>query len=236
MCDTAVDVAADLEQATHEIRPCITGLACQQGKTRPNTTGMAYRLTEADNTVDAVLQGVLEDTQQWADTAEASSTGHKQQEAYTLSELQSKTGAEHAPHETLAGTGQQQLTVPAAPTALGAPSHMPHVMSAMNPLFLPAKPNRPQSGQLQKTLSAMSQQLSALEHSMQQLPDEDAVCTPAGPLSAPSAELIATADSSRQLGACDEGFLCAACSSLGIVGIVQLSKLIVTQQHINQHP
>lgn len=185
---------------------------------------MAYRLTEAEDTVDAVLQGVLDDTQQWADTAQASFTGHKQQEAYTLSELQPTHGTEQAPQAQLAGTGQQQLTVSAARTALDAPSQLPHVMSAMNPLFLPAKPSRPQSGLLQRTLSAMGQQLAALEHSMQQLPDEDAIGTPAGPLSAPSAEAITTADSSQQQRAFSEAFLRAACSSHGNIGIVQTAR------------
>ena len=174
---------------------------------------MAYRLTEAEDAVDAVLQGVLDDTQHWADSAQASSAGHKQQDPQTLSERQITHDAEQAPQEPMEGMGQQQLITPAAPSAPQALSHLPPVMSAMNPLFLSAKPSRPQSGQLQKTLSAMSQQLSALEHSMQQFPDQDAIGTPAGPLSAPSAEDIATADLQQQQGAFSKCLSCAGCCS-----------------------
>lgn len=164
------------------------------------TAGMDHRLTEAEDTVDAVLQGVLDDTQQWADTAQASSTGHNQQEEQASSELQFAHGADKAPQEILAGISQVTLPVPVAATAPDAVSHLPPVMSAMNPLFLPAKPNRPQSAQLQRTLSAMCQQLSALEHSMQQLPDEGAIETPAQPPSAPSTEVIASTDFSLAQG------------------------------------
>ncbi|KAL0052871.1 hypothetical protein WJX82_009039 [Trebouxia sp. C0006] len=51
----------------------------------------------------------------------------------------------------------------------------------MNPLFQPAQVVRPQSAQLQHTLSSMQRQLSALENSMQQPPGIEADGnTPAG--------------------------------------------------------
>ena len=158
---------------------------------------MDLGVTEADETVEAVLEGVLEDTQQWADledTREATSV-HQQPWPQFLPGLQRAGTADQS---SLAGSASPQLSVPSAATVPDALSHMPPVLSAINPLFMPAQPRRPQSAQLQQTLSAMCDQLSALEDSMQ--PEESAAGTSARPLSMQSAEVIATADLSHQEG------------------------------------
>ena len=176
---------------------------------------MEYRLTEAEETIDAVLQGVIDDTQQWAaqaaDARESSSVLHQHQGPLSVPELQ-PAGSADQPLERL--FGHPQLGAPGAATAPDALSQISPVLSAINPLFLPAQASRPQSAQLQQTLSSMSQQLSALEDSMQQPPDESVVGTPARPLSAQSADTRATANLSQQQGALSTGCLCASCSVL----------------------
>ena len=49
----------------------------------------------------------------------------------------------------------------------GPSSHISPVSSAINPLFQPSQPNRPQSAQIQQTLTSLTKQLSDLEASMQ---------------------------------------------------------------------
>ena len=167
---------------------------------------MDFGLIEADETVEAVLQGVITEAQQWAaietDTREATSE-HQQQSPQFSPGLQHFGSADQAPLEVLAGSASPQLTlansVPDA-TAPDALSHMPPVLSAINPLFLPAQPRRPQSAQLQQTLSAMCDQLSALEDSIQHLPEEVAAGTPAGTHSPQSVRVGATADLLQQRG------------------------------------
>lgn len=148
---------------------------------------------EAAEAVDAVFQGVLDDTQQWAALQSGASPVHHQQTPQLLPEPQQVDSADQAPQALLAGPASSQLSVPPLP-------HMSPVNSAINPLFLPAQSSRPQSAQLQQTLSAMSDQLSALEESMQQLPEEGAAGTPARPLSGQLAEMKAMADLSLQPG------------------------------------
>ena len=154
---------------------------------------MDFVLTEADENVEAVLQGVLDETQQWAtreiDSREATSV-QQQQRAKISPKLQRAGSADQAPLGPLAGSASPQLSVSGAETASDALSHMPPVLSAIDPLFLPAQPVGPQSAQLQQTLSAMCDQLAALEDSMQHLPEEGAAGTPC-PLSVQSAEVTA---------------------------------------------
>lgn len=159
---------------------------------------MDLGLTEAAETVEAVLQGVLDDTQQWAaletDIREATSV-YQQTRSKISPGFQQAGNADQSP---LAGSASPQLSAPCAVTVPDALSHMPPVLSAINPLFLAAQPRRPQSAQLQQTLSAMCDQLAALEDSMQ--PEEGAAGTPARPLPAHPSEVTATADLSQQQG------------------------------------
>lgn len=157
---------------------------------------------EAAEDVDAVLQGVLDDTQQWAALQSRISSVHQRQMPLSLSEPQQAdcTCDDQAPQALLAGSASSQLSVPRVATAPDPSPHMSPVTSAINPLFLPAQSSRPQSAQLQQTLSAMSDQLTALEESMQHLPEDGAAGTPAGTVSAQSAEVKAIAALSQQQG------------------------------------
>ena len=165
---------------------------------------MGFGLTEADETVEAVLQGVLDETQRRADletnNREANSV-HQEQRQQVSPRLQRAGSADQAPLGLLAGSASLQLGVPTVEAAPDDLSHMPPVLSAINPLFLPPQPGRPPSAQLQQTLSAMCDQLAALEDSMQHLPEESPAGTPARSLSAQLTQVKATADLSQQQGA-----------------------------------
>lgn len=157
--------------------------------------------SEAAEAVDAVLQGVLDDTQQWAARDSRTSPVHQQQKPLVLPEPQQADGADQALQPLLAGPASSPLSAPHAASAPAPSPPMSPVISAINPLFLPAQSSRPQSAQLQKTLSAMCDQLSALEESMQQLPKDGAASTAARRLSVQPAEVKAMADLSQQPGA-----------------------------------
>ena len=110
---------------------------------------------EAAEDVDAVLQGVLADTQQWAALQSRISSVHQRQMPLSLSEPQQADCRcdDQAPQALLAGSASSQLSVPRVATAPDPSPHMSPVTSAINPLFLPAQSSRPQSAQLQQTLS-----------------------------------------------------------------------------------
>lgn len=130
---------------------------------------MYSALIEAEYTVDAVLQEVIDSTQQWSD--------HDADDTQSfVSQRTLQSGYEHRQNFSTDQDSQRPATIlDATDTRLyGSAVHsdglssMSQVVSAVNPLFLPAEPSRPQSAQLQQTLSAMSRQLPALEASMQQ--------------------------------------------------------------------
>ncbi len=140
------------------------------------TTGrlaMEHSLTDAEETVNAVLEEVLDDAQHWR------SLGPDEDQEFTVSAEHSEQRMQTQLQDPRKVTTDQAVTIPAdgsgtngsdAGTATATLFHIPPVLSAMNPLFQPAQVVRPQSAQLQHTLSSMKRQLSALENSMQQPP------------------------------------------------------------------
>ena len=129
-----------------------------------------HNIVDAEETVDAVLQEVVDDVQHW--------TAHKAQDVQDIAGYAEGTLQHPQPRLTgqLSASFDQALryqvgTAKVLPTNVSvvaataaALSHLPPVVSAINPLFQPAQPVRP----LQQTLSSMTSQLSALEDSMQQ--------------------------------------------------------------------
>lgn len=134
---------------------------------------MEHSLTDAEETINAVLDEVLDDAQCWK------SPGQDEALDLTLSAEHSEQHVQTQPQNSRKVTTDQAVTTPAdcsgtngSDTATGTVtlSQIAPVLSAMNPLFQPAQVVRPQSAQLQNTLSSMKRQLSALENSMQQPP------------------------------------------------------------------
>ncbi len=134
---------------------------------------MEHSLTDAEETVNAVLEEVLDDAQHWR------SLGQDEDEEVTLSAEPSEQRMQTQLQDPCKVTTDQAVTTladgsgtngPEAGTATTTLSHIPPVLSAMNPLFQPAQVVRPQSAQLQHTLSSMKRQLSALGNSMHQPP------------------------------------------------------------------
>ena len=133
-----------------------------------------HNIVDAEETVDAVLQEVVDDVQHW--------TAHQAQDVQDIAGYAEGTLRHPQPRLTgqLSASFDQALryqvgtakvlptNVSAVAATAAALSHLPPVVSAINPLFQPAQPVRPQSAQLQQTLSSMTSQLSALEDSMQQ--------------------------------------------------------------------
>ena len=151
-------------------------------------------LTEAEETVDAVLQDVVDSTQQWSEyTAEATQAFGSQQMPQSVPEQQHSFSADQDPERRATALDTTELSSYGLAVPSDALSSMLQVESAVNPLFLPAEPSRPQSAQLQQTLSAMSRQLLALEESMQQQPE-------AAQSSVHSAETVTAAASALQQG------------------------------------
>ncbi len=138
------------------------------------TTGqlaMEHSLTEDEETVNAVLEDVLDDAQHWRNP------GQDEDQDLTLSAEHSEQRMQTQLQDSRRFTTDQAVTTPAdssgtngsdTATATATLSQIAPVLSAMNPLFQPAQVVRPQSAQLQHTLSSMKRQLSALENSMQQ--------------------------------------------------------------------
>ena len=134
---------------------------------------MEHSLTDAEETVNAVLEEVLDDAQHWR------SPGLHEDQDLTLSAEHSEQRMQTQLQDSRKVTTDQAVTTPAdgsgtndpdTATAMATLCQIAPVQSAMNPLFQPAQLVRPQSAQLQHTLSSMKRQLSALENSMQQPP------------------------------------------------------------------
>ncbi len=145
-------------------------MACASG---PPDKGMEHSLTDAEETVNVVLEEVLDDAQHWR------SPGQDEDQDVTLSAEHSEQRLQTQLQDSRKVTTDQAVTTPTdgsgtngsdTATATATVSQIAPVLSAMNPLFQPAQVVRPQSAQLQHTLSSMQRQLSALENSMQQPP------------------------------------------------------------------
>ncbi|KAL0038370.1 hypothetical protein WJX77_003827 [Trebouxia sp. C0004] len=134
---------------------------------------MEHSLTDAQETVNAVLEEVLNDAQHWRslgpdeDQEFPVSAEHSEQRMQTQLQNQPEVTTDQAVTTPADGSGTNGSDAATATITL---FHMPPVLSAMNPLFQPAQVVRPQSAQLQHTLSSMKRQLSALENSMKQPP------------------------------------------------------------------
>ena len=141
---------------------------------------MERNLTGAEETVDAVLQEVLDGAHHWTtpetheDQVYQVSVEPREQGTHTQLQNLGTASTDQAQTTPTDSSDANHLSAAAAAAML---SHMPPVLSAINPLFCPAELVRPQSAQLQNTLSSMKRQLSALEESMQQ---------PTGQLPSPS--------------------------------------------------
>lgn len=132
---------------------------------------MERHLTDAEEAVDAVLQEVLDDADQWStpetreDQMYQMLVEPREQGTHTQLQNLGTANTDQAQTTPTDSSGANHLSAAAAAAML---SHMPPVHSAVNPLVQPAELVRPQSAQLQNTLSSMKRQLSALEDSMQQ--------------------------------------------------------------------
>ena len=130
---------------------------------------MEHGLNVDEETVDEVLQEVLDDAERYADrSAEDSdeSTEHIRQHTQPDLLIQPIASNDQALRDRRS-SDTVCFRGPDAPEATVGVLHLPSVFSALNPLFQPVKPVRQQSAQLQRTLSSMTRQLSALEDSMQ---------------------------------------------------------------------
>lgn len=145
-------------------------MACASG---PPDKGMEHSVTDAEETVNAVLEEVLDDAQHWR------SPGQDEDQDLTLPAKHSEQRMQTQLQDSRKVTTDQAVTTPTdasgtngsdTATATATVSQIAPVLSAMNPLFQPAQVVRPQTAQLQHTLSSMQRQLSALENSMQQAP------------------------------------------------------------------
>ena len=134
---------------------------------------MEHSLTDAEETVNAVLEEVLDNAQHWR------SPGQDEDQDLILSADYGEQRMQTQLQDSRKVTTDQAVIAPAdssgtngsdTVTATATLSQIAPVLSAMNPLFQPAQVVRPQSAQLQHTLSSMKRQLSALENSMQQPP------------------------------------------------------------------
>ncbi|KAA6420027.1 MAG: hypothetical protein FRX49_10049 [Trebouxia sp. A1-2] len=162
---------------------------------------MEHSLTDAEETVNAVLEEVLDDAQHWR------SPGLHEDQDLTLSAEHSEQRMQTQLQDSRKVTTDQAVTTPAdgsgtndpdTATAMATLCQIAPVQSAMNPLFQPAQLVRPQSAQLQHTLSSMKRQLSALENSMQQPPGIEA---DGDPLASSTADVPLDASSAATAGA-----------------------------------